>query len=340
MAFIPALLRERGVDPQRLLERVGLAPDALDSPHGRVPFRPAARLLIEAAHAARCPHFGLLVGERYTFDAVGLPGELALSAATVGEALEIFSVYQRLNSQGGSVYFKRYKASAEIGYAIFHPQMDALAPVYDLAIASQVAGLRELCGATWDPESVLLPRTCPADERPYREYFRCPVVFDADHAAVRFGGAALEQRLPTADPTRKAALERAIAGLPRDELTVQLYRALRLVLLDGGTRAGPLAEQFAMHRRTLQRHLKERGITFRAVLDEVRYDAARQLLSETTLPAGEIAQAVGYAEPSSFTHAFKRWSGRTPAQWRAERNIAMTGMPGSAPTTSVTSPRA
>jgi AraC-like DNA-binding protein len=318
MAAIPALLKARGVDPGALLSRVGLAVDALDSPDRRVPFAAAARLLWEAAQETRCPHFGLLVGEHYTFGKVGLPGQLALCSATVGEALETFAVYQRLNSQGGAVYFKRYAASAEFGFAIFHPRMEALAPAYDLSIASQVSGVRELCGPGWNPEAVLLPRACPDDERPYRQYFRCPVVFDADHAALRFSATVLEQRLTTADPVFRRTLEREITMLPRDALAVQLYRSLRLVLLDGGTRAGPLAEQWAMHRRTLQRHLKGQGITFRTVLDEVRYDAARQLLSDTALPAAEIAQAVGFAEPSSFTHAFKRWSGRTPAQWRAD----------------------
>lgn len=325
MTCIPVLLRERGVDPAMLLARVGLPPDALDSADRRVAFPPAARLLSEAAQESRCPHFGLLVGQHYTFDAVGLPGQLALCAATVGEALETFAMYQRLNSQGGATYFKRYGASAEFGFAIFHPRIDALAPAYDLAIAAQISGVRQLCGAGWNPEMVLLPRAYPADERPYREYFRCPVVFDADRAAFQLNAAVLTQRLGSGNPSRKRALEREIASQPPEALTVALYRSLRLVLLDGGTRAGPLAQQFAMHRRTLQRYLKQQGITFRAVLDEVRYDVARQLLRETTLPAGEIAQAVGYAEASSFTHAFRRWSGRTPAQWRAERNGAIVG---------------
>lgn len=317
MACIPTLLRERGVNPTPLLARAGLAADALDGPGRRVPFQAIARVLAEAAKATACPHFGLLVGQRYTVDAVGLPGQLVLASATLGEALETFTVYQHLNSQGGAAYFTRYGASAALGLAVFHPQIDQLATAYDVALSSLATALRALAGAAWNPDEVLCPRARPADERPYRELFRCAVRFDADRAELRFAADVLERPLPGGNEARKRALESAVPRGESEDLVVRLYRSLRLILREGGARKERVAQQFAMHRRTLERRLKAQGITFQSVLDDVRYEAARQLLRDTDLPSTHVAAAVGFAEPASFTHAFRRWSGMTPTQWRA-----------------------
>jgi AraC-like DNA-binding protein len=72
-----------------------------------------------------------------------------------------------------------------------------------------------------------------------------------------------------------------------------------------------------MHRRTLDRRLKTFAVNFQALNDEVRYEVARQLLDDTAIPVTAIAQSLHYNDTSAFTHAFRRWSGCSPTQWRA-----------------------
>jgi AraC-like DNA-binding protein len=69
--------------------------------------------------------------------------------------------------------------------------------------------------------------------------------------------------------------------------------------------------------RTLQRRLGETGMTFRQVRDLARFELATELLTRTNTPIAEISRRLGYEEPASFTVAFKRWSGRSPSQYRA-----------------------
>jgi AraC-like DNA-binding protein len=73
-----------------------------------------------------------------------------------------------------------------------------------------------------------------------------------------------------------------------------------------------------LHRssRTLRRHLQAAQHQLPAVLDEVRYDKARQLLKDTDLPIYLIAEQLGYSETASFRHAFQRWSGYSPSLYR------------------------
>jgi AraC-like DNA-binding protein len=73
-----------------------------------------------------------------------------------------------------------------------------------------------------------------------------------------------------------------------------------------------------LHRsaRTLRRHLTRMNTSYQRLLDEVRYDKARQLLMQTDLPIYLIAEQLGYSETASFRHAFLRWSGQTPSVYR------------------------
>ncbi len=77
-----------------------------------------------------------------------------------------------------------------------------------------------------------------------------------------------------------------------------------------------LAQMLSIHRRTLNRRLKAEGTTFQRVLDEVRFDIARDLLSNSNVHLDDIAATLGYAAVTPFMRTFRRWSGTTPGQWR------------------------
>jgi AraC-like DNA-binding protein len=95
-----------------------------------------------------------------------------------------------------------------------------------------------------------------------------------------------------------------------------LRRALRHRVIGGNCSAGDVALVLSMHRRTLNRCLRREGTTFRAVLDRVRFEAARDLLRDRRRDIEDVARALGYAEPSAFTRAFRRWAGVPPSRWR------------------------
>jgi AraC-like DNA-binding protein len=77
-----------------------------------------------------------------------------------------------------------------------------------------------------------------------------------------------------------------------------------------------------MHRRTMSRRLKGSGVGYRAITNEIRFEIARQLLEDTEVSLGQISAALGYSEASTFTRAFRRWSGGTPTAWRTEGHNA------------------
>lgn len=316
LTCIPGLLREFGADPAAALAAAGLAPDALDAVDARIPFRAACRLLHEAAVRSGRPHFPLLSGARWRIAHMGIVGELAASAATLGEALEVLAVYQRLNSGGGAVVLDVGDARAGLGYAIHEPDVPHAELVYEAVLAMGVALVRELVGPQWRPTEVLLARRQPAEAAPFRRLFRAPLRFDSDRSVLHFPRRDLARPIRSADPVRFATLEaRANAAAP-GSLPLQLRRALRLLMLQRVVSGDAAAGMLAMHRRTLNRRLRASGTTFQRELDRVRFDVACQLLTATGLTANEVAFALGYEDPSSFVRAFRRWTGSTPSRWR------------------------
>jgi AraC-like DNA-binding protein len=79
-----------------------------------------------------------------------------------------------------------------------------------------------------------------------------------------------------------------------------------------------VAQQLGMSARTLARKLNAEGVAFADILDQLRSVLAQRYLSQRDLPISEISWLLGYSEASSFTHAFKRWTGKTPRQFRSE----------------------
>lgn len=94
-------------------------------------------------------------------------------------------------------------------------------------------------------------------------------------------------------------------------------RVIQTELLRESCSVSAIARLFSMHRRTLSRHLSSRGLTFRQVTNEVRFEIACDLLENTEMTLGQIAATLKYSEPSAFTRAFRRWCGQSPSEWRA-----------------------
>jgi len=126
--------------------------------------------------------------------------------------------------------------------------------------------------------------------------------------------------LPHASPELQQLLLDEVHRLDREvalDFQTKVRRVLRAGLIVGRCSADGTAALFAMQRRTLSRRLRAEGKSFEALLAQIRYETARQLLTDTAIPIRQIAEAIGYADVSVFTRAFKRWSGETPSAWRS-----------------------
>lgn len=319
LSAAPDLLRNRGLDPVEVFASVKLDPSLLDDPDNTIPFAKAGQLITHCVERTGCDHFGLLLGEQCGPHTLGLVGLLISHASNVGSALRSTVGYLHLHDRGAVASLLVADGTAYLGYAVAKTDIEGTEQIGATAMAIACNIMRGLCGAEWTPSEVLLARRRPASTQPYRRFFRAPVRFDSAQNALVFPATWLHQPLPEADPGLREIIQREVEWLDTRygaDFPAKVRRVLRTWLVTGEISADRVAALFAMHRRTLSRHLKAAGTTFEALVDEVRYTAAQQLLRDTDLPARRIAAIVGYGDTTAFTRAFRRWAGTSPARWR------------------------
>ncbi|MFO1144373.1 MAG: AraC family transcriptional regulator [Amaricoccus sp.] len=316
LTVAPSLLRELGVDPGEVIASAGLAPDALADREGRIPFAAACLLLKLGAERTGCAHFGLLLGLRNGTESLGVVGALMREAPTLGRALLDLAENQHRYVRGGVPYLMVREDTAWAGYAVYERNVAGVEQIEDGAIAVGFTLMRELCGA--QPELVLLSHSAPADPQAYRRLFGVPVVFDANQTALVFPSALLDRPVRGADPARRLALAERVRdywAVDLPQVSDQVARLRRSRVIFGEVGLDGIAESLSLHPRVLERALKREGTTFRALRNQTRVDVAQRLLRGTRLSATDIA-ALGYADTSAFSNAFRRICGASPSGWR------------------------
>ena len=318
------VLRDLGADPEQVIEDGGHDPRIFDGPENFLSHAVLGRLYQHFAERTNCPHFGLLVGEKASVSSLGLVGMLMKFSDTLDEALRVLEAHLKIINRGAIVHVERHADTVILSYSVYEPGGgEGVGQLSDGALAAALRVICELCGPKLEPSEVLIPRRQPADLEPYRRVFRAPVRFNEEAAALVFPAQWLDMHVPYSDPAAHEALKLRLLDIDKAagvDLRDQLLRMLRIELVRTKSSALAMARRLAIHRRTLNRHLRAEGMEFRTLSDAVRFAVARQLLSDTDIPLAKIAAALDFSEPAAFTRAFQRWSGRAPSSWRAHEN--------------------
>ncbi len=313
---LPLLLRELGHDPARLLAELGLEPELLADPEKTLPFRVVGELLSHCVMRTGCAHFGLLLGQRGGTETLGEVGLLACSSPDVGSALRNLIKHLHHHDQGAVPSLSINGNTALLGYAIYAKEVPASDQIYAASVAIAFRIMRQLCGNDWRPSEVWLPFRKPRNAAPLRQFFKTPLRFDAELGALVFPAACLKRALHSVDRDARQQVEALLEARQQAKVTSFARRAMRAMLADGQRSEDHLAGHFGVSRRTLIRQLQLEGTSFHVLLKEIRLEVACQMLRDTDNLVYHIATSLGYAGASSFTRAFKAWTGHTPADWR------------------------
>lgn len=319
---IPELLRELGADPAAVLRDAGLEPTLFDDRQNLVSFAARGRLFEHCVRATGCRHFGLLVGQRGGLQTLGLVGLLGKNSPDVGTALRNLVGYFRFHQRAAVTGLEVDGDVAMLTYDLLQPDLEGLEQTYDGVVAVMLNIMRSLCGPDWKPLEARFAHRRPDDVRPFRRFFDVPLSFDAERCALVFESHWLDSRVRDADPELQRLLQNQIDALQPgsdEDFAGHVRSILRTALLTGHGSAAQVAELLGMHCRTLSRRLQSLGTSFQQLVDEVRFSIARQMLEHTSSDVSEIAASLDYSDASAFTRSFRRWSGTTPALWRARR---------------------
>jgi AraC-like DNA-binding protein len=196
-----------------------------------------------------------------------------------------------------------------------------LAETYRLA--ALLTASRELSGVDVVPAEVAFTYAQPPSTTPYREHFRCPLRFSAHSGRLVFRRSDLDLAVVGADETLAGYLsnyaEQVLASLVHGETMRHRVRAAIWSLLgDGLPSLKQVAEAVRMPPRTLQRRLAAERTSLQREIEGVRKTMAFAVLRHPSMLIEDVAFLLGYAEPSTFFRAFKRWTGTTPRQFRED----------------------
>jgi AraC-like DNA-binding protein len=318
LTILPTLLATLGHDPNLVATRFGMNAELFHDPDTLISIAECNHMIAGCADLTGREHFGLRLGQQVGLSSMGVTGQLARNAKDVGSALRDIVRYLHMHRSGVIAKLEIEGGTAVFSHRTYDPDFEG-EQTADRVLAGVCSMMRSMCGSEWTPDEVLVPHRRPRDVEPFSDYFRAPVRFNQEGAALVFATRWLQQPVPGADPAayRKLAdhLERIDISAEHD-ITDQLRRAVHTLLHNRKFSSVDVAQMFSIHRRTMGRRLKQNGTQFHLLLEEAKFQVARQLIRHTDLPLVEIAAVLNYSEAGAFTRAFKRWSGISPSLWR------------------------
>ncbi|MFE3052602.1 AraC family transcriptional regulator [Nocardia sp. NPDC059239] len=326
VALMVGFAREHGVPAARMLQGSGLNEKQLANPDEQIDAHTELAVIRNLVRelGAR-PDLGLEVGRRYRITTFGIFGFACVSSPTLGEAISLALRYLELSFtfcipaarwRPGEFVARIHDERVPADVRRFLVERDVTAMFQML---SDLMGHRvELLRADFDFEP-------PPDLRLYTEIYGLTPNFEAEHNVFSMDPAILEQPLPQANEhTWAMCLAQCTELVSRRRARTGIAAEVRELLvprcgLDGFAvppGIDSVARDLNMSTRTLRRHLDAAGTSYRQLLDEVRRALAEEMLTATPLSVSDVAIRLGYAEASTFIHAFKRWTGTTPSAYR------------------------
>ena len=308
-------LRASGVDPDRVLARLGLPPGGL--PASRFPHSAQVQFWQTCAEACEEADVGLhLAGHLPAFHGLLLE-YLFLSSATFGDGLRQALRYARLLSDllSGSLEIDDQRATLVLGIA---PGTVRHFP--EMLIGAAIRLFGALTDGEFTPLEVHLMHADGAAPARYHATYGCPAHLNAPRYALVFDAGVLRK------PSRHAAPEllrmheslarRQLHEVERLDLVRQVRELIALLLVDGGATLEQVAARLNMPSRRLRERLSLAGVRFNDLVTDYRCRLAKQLLLDTDERIEVIVERTGFSEPSTFYRAFKRWVGATPVEFR------------------------
>lgn len=313
-------MAERGIDPVVLCEKAGIDIHSFDKNAERVPSDFLTKLWEEAERISGDKDLGLHVGESLRPRAVNVVSYLLLSSATAREGIERVIRYHDLISGAFHMAIRDEDEVSELEIGLVggdlprgRHQMEYLSVII-LKISQWVTG------EGFSPVEIRFRHKAPDDTSEHERIFGCPVTFEARHNSLVIDRESLDQPSEHADPEmlklHEEFADRHMAGLGADSIVRKVKTHLAAVLEQGPRDLESIATRLHMSPRTLQRRLAADGVSFQEVLDSIRQDVCMAHLEDSNMTVGDIAYLAGFADPSTFYRAFKKWTGKTPLEHR------------------------
>lgn len=333
----------KGANEPELAKRAGIDPRDLADQDARIPFEKYVGLMRAGKELANDPALALHFGEASDLAEMSIVGLIGQSCETVADGLAQINRYGRLVAELDPEETDRFvfqRRDGRMWMVDRRPNPNEFFEISESVFARFASSLHGLTGGS-PIKAVHVTHPDPGYGDEYERVLGAPVTFESDWNAVAVEEALLSSRItlertwpPYVFGVLSARADQLLRSLQKAQTVRGRVEALLIPILhtgEGGLDA--IAAEFGMSRRTVQRRLQAEGVTFGIVLDELRCKMAVNYLSEERVSVNETAYLVGFSEPAAFSRAFKRWTGRSPSEFRSAQQgssaPSLSGRPGS-----------
>lgn len=309
-------LAGRGLSLQSLLDQQGLDPN---EPDPRVLSDAYSGAWELAAARTGDAAIGLSV-PAHPLVALGLLAHLVLAAHDLGEALQYILRFSALLSPAVCLELSQEGAQSRLRVDILKGLRPPPLQRYDFIANVLLQSLNWATASRLRPLRISYPFAPPPELGRWIAVFGCELEFNAEHFCIAFDSKDLRTAIPTANASVAALCERSAAQAMVQRggsIQVRVRQLLTQELPKGDPKRETVAQLLLMSERTLQRRLAEESTSFNKLLDETRRELAARYLNRGSITATEMSFALGFADPSNFYRACKRWFGHSPSQQRA-----------------------
>ncbi|MGH8461381.1 MAG: AraC family transcriptional regulator [Stenotrophobium sp.] len=317
---IARTLDAHGLDSVSLFVEAGLDPAILHDPNGRYPVSKMARLWQLAVAVTGDPCLGLKAAayvQPATFHSLGLA---MMASLNLEDALQRTARFSRIVSNAVDIVIVRTPVGVK-EVVRFLDGVPVVDEAIDLVMASTAKMGHMLTGLERLPIEIHLCRDGTAAMlAEFAAYFDCPVQFRAEENALLIPHEWMQRPLPMANPELARQNDRVVVEYLRRFDGARVSEKVRAELISrlpaGEPARAHVASALNMSEKTLQRRLSGEDSSYQQILDETRSELAQQYLRESRASVCEVTFRLGFSDQSSFTRAFKRWTGLSPGEFR------------------------
>lgn len=316
------ILEEYNENPLQLFSRLNLDPQLMHNSGGWYPLDKVRELWLEAERTISDPCFGLMAAEKWHPSNFGTLGYALLMSTSIRDTLLRLMRFNRCvidepiadavlaEEEGNLVYTLNYRSRED-----FH------VPAKEDALSAWLLSmLRVNFQKPFAPAAVHFTHKKPDCSAKFYEFFQCPVYFDSPCTVMKIALSDADRVLPSANKELAAFSDQAMTKYLETKASGSLVTKVKKIIVEhlpsGNATVERTASDLFMSKRKLQRLLQDEGTSFFNLINETRKDIAKQYVKDKEMDLTEIAFLLGFAEQSTFSRSFKRWTGKSPSVFR------------------------
>ena len=323
MIILWKTIESYGIDPEPLFAAENIKPKLPIDPSMRMPYEKIDRIRAKAFELCNDEAIGIRAASVYSASHLGALGYAWQASMTLRNAFTRLERFIRVVNDKAVVLVENLDDCMVVTIRLDVPS-ENLSARDDSALATITRMCQLVYGDRFRLQGVNFKHPTPRDLKSYFEFFACQLNFDQADNQLLIPLSIADDLLVGGNPElallNDQVVTRRLALLDRNDIVARVQSMLMEQLPNGQVSDDSVAAALYMSVRTMHRKLADVNQNFRTLLVEMRRNLAELYIMDNSLTLTEISLLLGFSEPSSFSRAFKSWTGSAPSEIRQARS--------------------